>query len=93
MFNPFMLTIAKWPNVFQKSCGVETARFLKYVWPFCNTMHERVKTFHVERKFQDIITQTSKHEYNKNDKMLRNQRAKIIPFFCKQGNLNSSSMT
>ena len=26
-----------------KSCGVYTARFLKYVWPFYNTMHERVK--------------------------------------------------
>ena len=27
---------------FKKSCGV-TARFLKYVWPFYNIMHERVK--------------------------------------------------
>ena len=26
-----------------KSCGVNTARFLKYVWPFYNMMHERVK--------------------------------------------------
>ena len=26
-----------------KSCGVNTARFLKYVWPFYNIMHERVK--------------------------------------------------
>ena len=26
---------------FKKSCGVNTARFLKYVWPFCN-MHEMV---------------------------------------------------
>ena len=26
-----------------KSCGVHTAKFLKYVWPFYNIMHERVK--------------------------------------------------
>ena len=26
-----------------KSCGVNTARFLKYVWPFYNIIHERVK--------------------------------------------------
>ena len=25
-----------------KSCGAHTARFLKYVWPFYNIMHERV---------------------------------------------------
>ena len=27
-----------------KSCGVNTARFLKYVWPFYNIMHERVNS-------------------------------------------------
>ena len=25
-----------------KSCGVNTARFLKYIWSFYNIMHERV---------------------------------------------------
>ena len=25
-------------------CGVNTARFLKYVWPFYNIVHERDKT-------------------------------------------------
>ena len=30
---------------FKKSCGVNTARFLKYLWPFSNTMHEGVKAF------------------------------------------------
>ena len=30
------------PNILQKSCGVHTGRFLKYVWPFYNIMHERV---------------------------------------------------
>ena len=43
-FNPFMYNIVKWPNILQKSCGVNFARFLlKYVWPFYNIMHERVK--------------------------------------------------
>ena len=36
-----MNNVAKWPNILEKSCGVSTARFLKYVWPFYN-MHERV---------------------------------------------------
>ena len=35
--------VVKWSNIFSKSCGVNTARFLKYVWPFDNIMHERVK--------------------------------------------------
>ena len=41
LFNPFMHNVVKWPNILWKSCGVHTARFLKYVWPFYN-MHERV---------------------------------------------------
>ena len=36
--------VVKWPNILQNSCGVNTARFLKCVWPFYNNMHERVKT-------------------------------------------------
>ena len=27
-----------------KICGVNTTRFLKYVWPFYNIMHERVNS-------------------------------------------------
>ena len=38
-----MDNVVKWPNILQKSCGVHTARFLKYVWPFYNIMYERVK--------------------------------------------------
>ena len=41
--NSFMHNVVKWPNILQKSCGVNTARLLKYVWPFSNIMHERVK--------------------------------------------------
>ena len=37
-----MHNVVKWPNILSKSWGVNTARFLKYVWPFYN-MHERVK--------------------------------------------------
>ena len=38
-----MHNIVKWPNILWKSCGVPTTRFLKYVCPFYNIMHERVK--------------------------------------------------
>ena len=38
-----MYNVIKWANILYKSCGVTTARFLKYVWPFNNIMHERVK--------------------------------------------------
>ena len=40
---PFMYNVVTRPNILQKSCGVHTARFLKYVWSFYNIMHERVK--------------------------------------------------
>ena len=39
--NPFMHNIVKRPNIILKSCGVDTERFLKYVWPFYTIMHER----------------------------------------------------
>ena len=38
-----MHNVVKWLNILQKSCSVNTARFFKYVWPFYNIMHERVK--------------------------------------------------
>ena len=37
-----MYNVVKWSSILQKSCSVYTARFLKYVWPFYNIMHERV---------------------------------------------------
>ena len=46
LLNPFMHNVVKWPDILQKSCGVDTARFLKYVWPFYNIMHERLNNFH-----------------------------------------------
>ena len=42
-FNPFMHNVVKWPNILKRSCVVNTARFLKSVWPFYNIMYERVK--------------------------------------------------
>ena len=42
LFNPFMHNVVKWPNILYKSCGVNTARVLKYVWPFYNITHEKV---------------------------------------------------
>ena len=38
-----MHNVVKWPKILLKSCGVNTARFLKYVTSFYNIMHERVK--------------------------------------------------
>ena len=40
-----MHNVVNWPNILQKSCGVHARRFLKYVWPFYNIMHERVKHY------------------------------------------------
>ena len=31
--SPFKYNVVKWPNIILKSCGVNTARFLKYVRP------------------------------------------------------------
>ena len=45
MFNPFMHNVVEWPNKILKSCGVHTAGSLKYVCPFYNIMHERVKEY------------------------------------------------
>ena len=37
-----MHNIEKWPDILLKSCGVDTARFLKYVWSFFIIMFEMV---------------------------------------------------
>ena len=39
----FMHYDEKWSSTLQKSCGVCTERF--YVWPFVNTMNEKVKKY------------------------------------------------
>ena len=39
-----MHNVVKWPNILLKSCGVNIARFLIYVWEFYNIVHEMVKT-------------------------------------------------
>ena len=38
---PSKCNIEKW---LKKTCGVHTARFLEYVWPFFNIMQERVNS-------------------------------------------------
>ena len=40
--NPLFHNVEKWPKILLKNCGVNTARFLKYVWPFFNIMKQRV---------------------------------------------------
>ena len=32
-------------NILWKFCGVNTAKFLNYFWPFFNIMYERVKNY------------------------------------------------
>ena len=34
--------VEKSSHILQRSCGVSTASFLKYVWPVFNIMHETV---------------------------------------------------
>ena len=38
-----MNNIEKWPNIILKSCGIDTAKLFKHVWPFFNIMHQKVK--------------------------------------------------
>ena len=42
-YYPFMHNVEKWPSILLNFCGVHTAKFLKYVWPIFNILHERVK--------------------------------------------------
>ena len=39
-----MHKVLKWPNIREKSCSVNTTRYLKYVSPFYIIMYERVNT-------------------------------------------------
>ena len=49
-FNLFVHNIKKWSNMLQKSCGVHTARFLKYVWPFFKIMDERFMSKNITKR-------------------------------------------
>ena len=42
-FKLFLHNVEEWPNIILKSCDVNTAKFLKYVRPFLNVMHETIK--------------------------------------------------
>ena len=44
-FKPFIHNVKKLPNILQKSCGVNTARFLKYVWPFSTLCMKGLKCY------------------------------------------------
>ena len=52
-----MHNVLKWPDILLKSCGVHTARFLKYVWLFYNIMDERVKSLSLKAIHQRITFQ------------------------------------
>ena len=43
IFKCFMHNAEKWPNMLYKFCVALTAKFLKYVRPFFNVMHGKVK--------------------------------------------------
>ena len=53
----------------QKSCAVNTLRFLKHVWPFYNIMHERDKPY-IYKKFQIIIWRSLIIQINTNGNLL-----------------------
>ena len=44
VINPLFYDVEKWPHILQKSCYVNTARFLKYAWPIFNIMKQRIKS-------------------------------------------------
>ena len=61
--NPFIHNVEKWSDILLKSCGVNTARFLKHVWPFFNIMSEKVKSKLSPRSGTKVLKQlTSIHE-------------------------------
>ena len=37
-----MHIVEKWSNMLETFCGVNAARFVKYIWPFINIIHEKV---------------------------------------------------
>ena len=55
-----ILSCIKWLNILLKSCGVHTARFLKYVWPFYNIMYERVKVMKLWSYVVSFLTNGNK---------------------------------
>ena len=49
-----MHNIEKRPNIVLKSCGVNSASFLKYVLPFFNIMHEKVSPVFTSNRNQSL---------------------------------------
>ena len=52
LVHTFMDNIEKWPGVLKKYCVVKTARFVKYVWPFCNITHGKINYFRISINLQ-----------------------------------------
>ena len=40
-----MNNVKEWSNMLQKSCGTHNEKFLKYVRPYLNIMHETAKKY------------------------------------------------
>ena len=51
------MSVEKWSNIHLKFCGVNTERFVKYVWPFFNIMHERANRFYTSWKYVETMYQ------------------------------------
>ena len=49
--NAFMHNTVKWTNILFKMLRCEHRKVLKYVWPFCNIMHKRVKLKAMKRSY------------------------------------------
>ena len=57
-----MHNVVQWSNIL---CGVHTARFLKYVWPVNNILHERVKSKQGVKSLQLDLKITFSLQYGK----------------------------
>ena len=55
-----MHNVVKWPNIrLYGLYGLNTARFLKYVWPFYNIMRERVKEIPVKSLYIHVLEEVA----------------------------------
>ena len=62
----FIHAYEKWSKILLEVCGVNTARFFKYVWPFFFIAYERVKrkvTSKTKQPAHIVFTQCGNHEF------------------------------
>ena len=83
---PNIFCLPSYPPFVALYCGVNTARFLKYVWPVYNIMHEMVK-FVLSKKFLSV-QKTQRCIYDHVNHLYRSSQWK---YFIKKGVLENLS--